>query len=196
MKQKTEKYAVTGGIGSGKSYLLSRLADAGFPVYSCDEINRKLLARPDILAAIRAYFPECMRGGAPDKKLLSDLIYADADARAALERILHPAIMRELMPRMTEHPVSFAEVPLLYEGGYEKMFDHVIAVVRNEEERVRAVMQRDGLTEEEVRARMRSQLPVRQLKEKGCILLENDGTPAFDERISALIAQIRQNTPQ
>ena len=61
MKQKTEKYAVTGGIGSGKSYLLSRLADAGFPVYSCDEINRKLLARPDILAAIRAYFPECMR---------------------------------------------------------------------------------------------------------------------------------------
>lgn len=171
-----KKIAVTGGIGSGKSALCAILRGKGFPVFSCDEIYAELCGDRDYLSALGSRFPECIVEGKLDRKKLSQKIFSDPAARDALNALSHPRIMQRLFDRMEKFPVSFAEVPLLYEGGYEGMFDGVIALRRSRERRKDAVRRRDGLSDEQIEVRIASQLDERELAKKNCFLIENDGS--------------------
>ncbi len=82
---------------------------------------------------------------------------------------------------MERVPLSFAEVPLLFEGGYERLFDAVLVVMRKKAARAAAVRKRSGLTEEETLARMASQFDYETLP-AGCTVLYNDGTLAELEK--------------
>lgn len=171
-----KKIAVTGGIGSGKSALCAILREKGYPVFSCDEIYAELCGDCDYLSVLGSRFPECIVEGKLDRKKLSQKIFSDPAARDALNALSHPRIMQRLFDRMEKFPVSFAEVPLLYEGGYEGMFDGVIALRRSRERRKDAVRRRDGLSDEQIEARIASQLDERELAKKNCFLIENDGS--------------------
>ncbi len=174
---KPNKIAVTGGIGSGKTAFCDIVRGMGFPVFSCDEINRELWSDEAYTAQLAAAFPACTTAGAIDKRKLSQLVFSDEAARNKLDAIAHPAIMQRLLIHMNACPgASFAEVPLLFEGGYEKMFDAVIALRRSREARLRAVHERDGLTAEQTLSRMRSQFDPARLEEKNCLILENTGS--------------------
>lgn len=191
------KIAITGGIGSGKSAFSRILRDRGLPVFSCDEINAELFHDEGYLAALALRFPDCVKGGVPDKAALSARVFSDPAARAALEAIAHPVIMRRLSERMSAFPVSFAEVPLLYEGGFEGMFDAVIALRRDAEARLRAVRERDGLSEEEILRRMSRQIDARSLGERDCILIENIGDLSeLKEKALAALAEIARRFPE
>lgn len=170
-----KKIAVTGGIGSGKSAFCNILRQKGYPVFSCDEIYKDLLKDGDYLVKLRALFPQCFFNGILDKKALSSLIFTDAPARARLEALAHPLIMEELRRRMERETLSFAEVPLLFEGGYEGEFDAVIALRRPKNLRLQAVISRDGITEEQVIERMKTQFDDKMLEGKNCVIIENDG---------------------
>lgn len=178
----SKKFAVTGGIGSGKSELCRILRRHGFAVFSCDEITAELWRQQDFLHELSLRFPDCCAEGRIDKNLLTKRVFSDPEARRALDDFTHPIIMDRLIAQMSNCAVAFAEVPLLYEGGYEGMFDGVIAVRRAEDVRIAAVMARDGLSTEQVRARMNSQLDASALAEKGCYILENNGSLAEMER--------------
>ena len=174
-----KKIAITGGIGSGKSFVCALLAEKGYPVFSCDEINRALWEEKDYRAELAARFPACTHNGEIDRTLLAKTVFSDNEAREALNAIAHPRIMQTLMDKMERvGGVSFAEVPLLYEGGFERLFDGVIAVRRDRAARMQAAAARDGLSEYAVAARMAGQFPPERLEEKGCYLLNNDGTRA------------------
>ncbi len=188
MKQ-SRKFAVTGGIGSGKSYVLELIRKRGYPVFSCDEISRGLWREKQYRRELALLFPQCTREGEVDKAALTSLVFSDADALARLDRFSHPRIMEELFARMEREPVAFAEVPLLFEGGYETCFEGVIAVVREEGERIEAVMQRDGLSEEEIRLRMSRQFDPSKLAQKQCDILVNDSH--LTERLDRLLKQYR-----
>lgn len=175
MKQ-SKKYAVTGGIGSGKSAFLRALAEAGFPVFSCDAIYAEMRGDARFLRALGELFPACVRNGAFDFSLLSERVFSDEAERARLNAFTHPKIMERLMARMEKEKVSFAEVPLLFEGGYEGAFDGVIALRRDDAARIASVCARSGLSEAEVRARMARQWDAARLAEKKCIIVENDGS--------------------
>lgn len=170
------RIAVTGGIGSGKSAFCDIVRGFGFPVFSCDDINRELWASEPYLAGLATRFPDCLTGGAIDKTKLSKKIFSDEAARRALEEFSHPSILHRLLMHMDAcGGPAFAEVPLLFEGGYENRFDAVIALCRAKEARIRAVEARDGLSRADVIARMEQQLDPAQLHEKRCIILQNDG---------------------
>ena len=170
------KIAITGGIGSGKSAFSAIVRDMEFPVYSCDEINAALLKDHEYLAALNLRFPGCVQNGILDKAALSERVFSDPEEHAALEAIAHPLIMRRLIEKMEKHPVAFAEVPLLYEGGFDNLFDAVIALRRDKQTRLNAVRERDGLTAEQILSRMTSQLDAGELDRKNCIIIENDGS--------------------
>lgn len=172
----SKKIAVTGGIGSGKSTLCGILRGWGYPVFSCDSIAAELWKEAHFLETLSQRFPDCCEGGKIVREKLSARVFADVGARRTLEKLMHPVIMERLIKEMECCPVSFGEVPLLYEGGYEGLFDGVIALRRSEAKRIAAVKERSGLSEEEVRARMRSQIDPAELSEKHCFLLENDGS--------------------
>ncbi len=171
-----KKFAVTGGIGSGKTAVCGILKELGYPVFSCDEISRALWEDEAYLEALKALFPTCIKDGKPDKKLISAFVFVDWNARRRLEALSHPRIMEELFAQMNAHAVSFAEVPLLFEGGYEKLFDGVLVVERNEDLRISSVMARDGLSEAEVSRRISAQFSDEERRKKGVIRIENNGS--------------------
>ena len=129
------KVAITGGIGSGKSTALSYLKELGYPVFSCDEIYKEVISSKEYIDKIKEFFPEAVTHGCIERKILSEIVFNDPEKRALLNGISHPLIMQKLYEQMdtSENELVFAEVPLLFEGGFENEFDHVIVILRKEE---------------------------------------------------------------
>lgn len=176
MTQSSRRIAVTGGIGSGKSALLCHLGER-FPVFSCDEINRRLLGEEDYLSALRGIFPDCFEGGALDRKALSEKIFSSEEARERLNALSHPLILARLARETSAYPLSFSEVPLLFECGLCGYFDGAIVVLRDRASRVKALLER-GLGEEEIARRMAAQRDWETLPHSDEIplyFLKNDG---------------------
>ena len=186
------KIAITGGIGSGKSAVCRILKERGYPVFSCDEINRTLLSEKSYLDGLCALFPTCVKDGNLQKTALAALVFSDKEALKTLNAYAHPRISERLQRDMDgAKKTCFAEVPLLFESGMTKQFDGAIVVLRNKEERIRAVVTRDGLTAETAEARMKQQFDYNGPLPDGCLVIENDGDEAalrekVDEALKAL----------
>lgn len=150
------KIAITGGIGSGKSTVCSLLKKKGYSVFSCDDIYGEIVVSDSYIQKIKALFPTAVENNQIDKKRLSDIVFSDTEKREQLNSVAHPLIMQELIKRMEndEEEISFAEVPLLFEGGFDALFDGILIVNRSEKKRILAVYERDGLSEEEIRRRI------------------------------------------
>ena len=182
-----KKIAVTGGIGSGKSTVAEYIREEGFPVFSCDQINAELWQNKEYLDGIEKIFPEL---GEPDKKRIAERVFSDKDALGRLNAYAHPKIMDELKRRMeeTDSSLVFAEVPLLFEGGYERDFDKTVIVLRKEDFRIAAAASRDGLPPESIRSRIENQFAYdRLLPADNRIFLENDGSLADLKRKDRLL---------
>ncbi len=175
MKQ-NKKIAVTGGIGSGKTLFCNILKSMGYDVFSCDDIYAEILQEEAYLSLLIKNFPECFPNGKFNKKILSERIFKNREDKKTLESLAHPLILQRLLKKMEDKEIVFAEVPLLFEGGYEELFDCVIALVRNKEDRIEAVRKRSRLTETEILNRMENQIDPALLFDKNCIIVENNGT--------------------
>ncbi len=151
--------AVTGGIGSGKSTAISIIREMGFPVFSCDVIYNEILSEPSYIEKLRKAFNGVVKNGVIDKRALSVIVFSDENARKRLEQIAHPRVMERLFEKMQDcnSNLVFAEVPLLFEGGFEKDFDDVIVILRDKEERIAAVQARDGGTRMEILQKISAQ---------------------------------------
>ncbi|MBQ7322977.1 MAG: dephospho-CoA kinase [Clostridia bacterium] len=179
-----KKIAVTGGIGSGKSTVMNYLQTKGFPVFSCDEIYKEIIQSPAYIEEIKKCFPTAITEGKVDRKALSALVFNDERARERLNQIAHPLIMKELIARMnqSESPLVFVEVPLLFEANLENVFDEILVIMRPKENRKEAVALRDGLSFEEIEARMNAQFDYqsaegqKRLQKSGAIQIINDQT--------------------
>lgn len=143
----TLRVAITGGIGSGKSLVSSFLEKQGYPVFSCDKIYKELLHDKNYVEQIAKLFPDAIEGGAVLISRLSNIVFNDAKKREQLNALAHPLIMSVLRDKMQQkNGLVFAEVPLLFEGGYEKEFDEIIVVLRDRSKRIEAIAQRDEVS--------------------------------------------------
>lgn len=171
----SKKIALTGGIGSGKSTVLEMIRKLGYPVFSCDRIYAALCEDGNYLKKLSTLFPDSVRGDKLDREFLSEKVFSDEKALAALNALSHPLIMERLLALMERCSISFAEVPLLFEEGLQDKFDEIIVVTREKPRRIVAVKERSGLTEEEILARMARQFPYENLPD-GCLIVENNGS--------------------
>ena len=173
----TIKIAVTGGIGSGKSSVTKIIREKGFPVFSCDEINKQLLTKKDYINRIEKIFPEAVEGEKIINSRLAEIVFSDETALKKLNSVSHPLIMNELNRQMNScKGLVFAEVPLLFEGGYENLFHKIIVVCREKEQRILSVMQRDHSDREAVLSRISRQYDYSQPIPGSVIFLNNDST--------------------
>ena len=154
------KIAITGGIGSGKSTVLSILKKNGFAVFSCDEIYREISKTENYINKVQEHFPLAVKQGQIDRKALGELIFRETQARNKLNQISHPLIIKELFIRMENATgnLVFAEVPLLYETQEKMSFDAVILVARDKEERIKSIVDRDGISISEAKRRISAQV--------------------------------------
>ena len=156
MKQ-SKKIAVTGGIGSGKSCVLRIVEKLGYPVYSCDEIYKELLKNPEFLAKINQNFESVVEDGKLNRQKLSKIVFEDKKERERLDKITHPEIITLALQKADANSLSFIEVPLLFEGHFEGLFDGVLIVLRERDERIKSIVERDKITKDEAILRINSQ---------------------------------------
>jgi len=179
-----KKIAITGGIGSGKSTVLELIKDQGFPVFSCDEIYKEIIVSKEYIQKIKENFPTAVKNGLIDKQILSALIFKDEKKRCMLNQIAHPLIMKRLFWKMdlSNYNLVFAEVPLLFEGNFENLFDAVIVVKRDLKSRINSVATRDNLTAIEVESRINAQFLYDS--PKGQIRIKNSNAYVIDNNTS------------
>lgn len=159
MKRNKVLIAVTGGIGSGKSTVCDIIKVQGFTVYSCDKVYAELLDGANLTAKIVEEFGEkILTDGKIDRRKLSDCVFNDSVKLEKLNSITHTEIFNEIFSRAEkEEGIVFVEVPLLFEGNYQNLFDGVVVVLRKAEDRILSVVARDGLSYSDVEKRIKKQ---------------------------------------
>lgn len=177
-----KKIAITGGIGSGKSTVSEIIRKMGYVVVSADKVYSELLLNEDFVKEICELInisPIEKDGRITiDRKALSALVFSDKTQLSRLNDFTHPRIMDEIFRRSEGvEPLFFAEVPLLFERGYETEFDNVFVVRRQLDLRLSGTAKRDGKTEAEIRKVIDNQFDYEgnKLGYKS-IIIENNGT--------------------
>lgn len=195
---------LTGGIGSGKSLAADYFAAKGITVVDADALSRQLTAPGGAaLAAIRsALGPQWFaQDGGLDRDRVRALVFADPSARQRLEAILHPMIRHEARAALALAPDPYAiyMVPLWIEthrspaqpSPTEDPVEGVIVVDCAQETQIQRVMQRSGLTREEVLAIMATQASREERRSKATHLLNNDGgIEQLAQQVDALHQQL------
>lgn len=155
---------LTGGIGSGKSTFAKAFEALGVPIFYADREARTLYQDDNFLNRVQELMPEPMitPDGKPDFAKLASLIFQSPKLKQKLEALVHPAVSERYQlwaATLTEAPVLIREAAILFESGSYKSCDFVIMVSAPDLVRIRRVMERDGISEEQVLRRMQNQWP-------------------------------------
>ena len=171
--------ALTGGIGSGKSFALKTLEENGFNTLSCDKIVSELYETAKIKRLLKKLFPEAVSGLIQlkiDRKKISELAFSSPERHQELTAAVTPLVLDEVLKRAAASPSSvFVEVPLLFECGYQNKFDGVLVIVRDKAERIESVKLRSNLKEEEILARIAMQFDYEKEDLSSYMVIKNDG---------------------
>ncbi len=174
---------LTGGIASGKSTVAKMLEEKGAVVFDTDVIAREVvdIGQP-AWHEILEYFGEDvkLKDGLIDRKKLGDLVFNDAEARHKLNSIVHPRVMEKLvedteeLKKKSQPPeIVVYDVPLLIEAGMNKMVDIVVLVFSSIQAQKERLKKRDGFLEEEIEARLSSQMPTEEKKKYADYIIDN-----------------------
>lgn len=184
------KVGLTGGIGSGKSTVARVFGVLGIPVFNADEESKRLLRDDDAVksAVIAAFGNAIYVNGELDRAALASVVFQDAEALAKLNAIAHPAVRKQLGRWIDEQrsPYVLVEAALMVDTGWYRSMDQLAVVSAPEAERVKRVMARDGMTEEQVMARVRNQVGEEQRLAVADHVIQNDGTVLVIPQVLAL----------
>lgn len=178
---------LTGGIASGKSTVSDFLLSEGYTVVDADKVVRELQAPQAVLnKAIREQFGADFfdEEGKLLREKLGRLIFSDETAREKLGALQGKIIRAELYRRREKllnqenlkNAVFFMDIPLLIEQNYDELFDEIWLVTLPESEQIHRLMARNGLSEQEAKARIASQMPLSEKIPRASRLLDNSGS--------------------
>jgi dephospho-CoA kinase len=189
------KVALTGGIATGKSYVLEQFRRRGVPCLDADTLAHGVTAAgTEATAAITARFgvEVLAADGSVDRRKLGPIVFADAAARRELEAIVHPAAYRAITAGLRAFELlgdgafAIVDVPLLYETAAEAKFDRVIVTACAPDVQLTRLIER-GLTEDAARQRLAAQWPTERKTSRANFVITTDGTFAeTDEQVEAL----------
>ncbi len=191
---------ITGGIGSGKSFVCKILAQKGIRIYYADVRAKELLENdPNLVTQVKNLLGEksYSENGLANRNYIASQVFSNQDTLNKLNAIIHPATIqdfeqwKQLVP--PEYPWNFQckEAAILFESGTDKGLDAVVCVAAPEEIRIQRVEQRDGLTRQQILDRMQKQLPESDRIARSQYILHNDGTQNIADQVNQLISQLQ-----
>ncbi len=182
---------LTGGIGSGKSYIAAGLRAQGYAVYDCDREAKRII---ETNLAVRSQI-ECLLGsevytedGHYDSKAVAAQVFQQPDLLQRLNLIVHPAVRFDIVhwARKQEAQVVFVESAILFESGFDSLCRATICVTASEETRIQRAMLRDGATREQIERRIQNQMSDTERNARASLVVRNDQSNS----LTAIIAQI------
>ncbi len=178
------KVGLTGGLACGKSFVGDALASFGCYLIRADELGHETLA-PGGAAfepALREFGPGILGAdGRLDRRKLAAIVFNDPEALARLNSLVHPAVIRRQDQLIAEFEAAdpkgivVVEAAILIETGSYRRFDRLILVTCTEEQQLQRAMQRDGVGEAEVRARLSRQMPLREKRKFADFVIDTSG---------------------
>ncbi|TJZ54857.1 dephospho-CoA kinase [Sphingobacterium olei] len=173
------KIGITGGIGTGKSFVSKIFKSMGVPFYDADKEAKDIMTKSDIVrrGLIDAFGSETYReDGALNRKWLADKVFKDPEKLQVLNGIVHPVVIQSAVDwaEKQKGAYSLKEAALLYESGSYQSLDYTILVAAPLELRIKRVMKRDNVSEEEVLDRMSRQMSEEEKKGYADFIVVND----------------------
>ena len=179
------RVALTGGIATGKSYVLRRFGQRSLPTVDADQLSREVVRRgqPASAEIRRRFGAEVFQSdGELDRARIAQRVFGDASERAALEAIVHPYVRLALerwfdaLEADGQATVGVAAIPLLYETGREADFDKVVVTSCEVAEQLKRLTARDGLSDEDARRRVDAQIPTAEKVARADFVIRTDGS--------------------
>ena len=190
------KVGITGGIGSGKTTACKVFEVLGVPVFYADTVAKEIMCKDAVLVAgIKAAFgnESYFEDGKLNNKHIAGIVFNNEKALEQLNALVHPAVFRAFdsweatIPSDT--PYTLKEAALLFESGSYKMCDTTILVTAPYDLKLKRVMQRDGVSAEQVKARMDKQLSDEEKSKLANHFIANDEQQSIIEQVLALHKQ-------
>jgi dephospho-CoA kinase len=190
------KAVLTGGIASGKSYVLAKLRQQGVPTLDADDLVHGILeAGTKTSRAIGETFGSdfLKPDGSVDRARLGAMVFRDPERRRQLEALTHPVVYDAIRSWYLglNGPVGMVSVPLLYETGRERDFDFVAVTYCTPEEQLKRLVLRDRMPEEQARRRIAAQLPAAEKASRADFVVDTGGSfESTDRQIESLLVAI------
>ncbi len=182
-----KRIAITGGIGSGKSYVCQALARRGIKVYDCDAEAKRLMAENADLRQQLAQLvgDDVYINKVLQKPVLANFLLVSEENKQAVNEIVHPFVAADFMAS----DFQWLESAILFDSGFDKRvsFDFIVGVVAPLEVRIQRVMLRDGISREKTLDWVNRQLPQDVVARKCHFLITNDGKADIDKQINELL---------
>ena len=185
---------LTGGIGSGKSFVAERFSAMGVPCYNCDERAKLLYDNADIKRLVTdRYGAEAYTDGKLNRQFLASRIFADKAELEWIDSIIHPAVRNDFAAWRDNQTTDIVvvESAILFDGGLEKLCNTVVAVGAPLEVRIARVMRRDNTTRDLVEQRIANQRNDDYFRTHANHVIVNDGTADIDTEIKKIIENQR-----
>jgi len=192
------KVALTGGIATGKSYVLGRLKDRGIPVIDADDLVHEAFgAGRAVTNAIGARFGSRFlnQDGSVNRTLLGIEVFKDPETRRQVEAIVHPLVYEAIHKWFDtlDGPFGVASIPLLYETHRERDFDFVAVTVAPADVQLRRLLDRAAMTDEGARQRIAAQMPAQEKASRGNFVIDTSGAKSdTDRQVGDLIGVLRR----
>ncbi len=153
---------LTGGIGSGKTTVAKMFEKEGIPIYIADDRAKQIMDRADVVEAVQGIFKENVKtGDVLDRKKIREIVFHDKELLNKLNSIVHPEVRKDFEQWKEENdafPFVIKESAVLFENNLHKECDLVILVTAPEEVRVKRVMERDGVSSDNVKSIINNQM--------------------------------------
>lgn len=184
------KIAITGGIGSGKSFVCRELQRRGIDVYDCDAAAKRLMRSDvELQQRLRRLVGEDVYSadGTLQKPVLARFLLASEANKLAVNDVVHPAVARDF----EQSSFDWLESAILFESGFihRTHFDKVVCVTAPEQVRVERVMARDHIDRSKALAWIHAQMPQQDIVSRSDYEIVNNGPSDVAEQVERLLQQ-------
>ena len=190
-----KKIGLTGGIGSGKSFVAKQIEAMGYPVYYSDNQAKKISnENPHVRESLISLVgPLVYKNNTLNKEYLRAQLFSNEELRVQVNAIVHPAVRADFSSWLKEQKTSdfiFNEAAILFETGAYKNFDAVILVHAPEEVKIDRLIRRDLSSLSEIKLKMQAQWSDTRKKTLTRYRILNDGKKSIEEQLSEIMAQL------
>lgn len=186
------KIAITGGIGSGKSYVCRLLEKRGFSIYDCDNAAKRIIASSaEIQTKLKSVVGENLYDGKTlNKAVLSQFLLASETNTQKINNIIHPAVVTDFI----KSKMCWMECAILFSSGFDKLVDKVICITAPIEVRLERIINRDGISKHKALEWIDKQMPQENVMALSDFVIINDGITNLDNQIDKVLASLDIDT--
>jgi len=186
---------ITGGIGSGKTTLSDLLRSEGYKVYDSDVEARRLQNEHPLIRKklIELFGDEIYNDNGLNRRLLAQIVFGKTELLMQLNSVVHPIVLADFKSWTeihSNHKFLFMESAILFESGFHSIVDKVILIIASEAIRIARVVKRDGVTPQQVQARIAHQLSDNEKIPHADFIIHSDDDKPLKDKMNKIVSEL------